>query len=71
MAFKERQRPLDEPCHGRRLFVGVQLDVGESGVIVDDRVGVVGADAGVGVHPAPRVLGAIAGDGVAGALEAQ
>jgi hypothetical protein len=35
---EEADRPLDEADDGRPALVGVQLGVGEAGVVVDDRV---------------------------------
>ena len=46
---EERQRALDEAGHGGGELVVVQLDVGQARVVVDDRVGVLPADAGLGV----------------------
>src|SRR5712691_4577292 len=62
---KEAERPLEEAGYRRRLLVVVELDVGEAGAVVDDRVRVVVADPGLDAPPAQR-LGAVAGDPVAG-----
>ncbi len=48
---EEGERPLDEAGDGRGFLVVVQLDVGEPGVVVDDRVRVVVADPRLGAHP--------------------
>jgi hypothetical protein len=61
---------LEEAGDGLRPFVSVQLDVGEPRV-VDDHVCVVVADARLGLHPAGRMVRAVAGDGVAGPQEAR
>ena len=47
-ATNQPERALDEGGDGRGLLVGVQLDVGQAGVVVDDRVSEVVADAGLG-----------------------
>ena len=67
---EEGERALDKAGHGRRPLVVVELDVGESRVVVDDRVRVVVADPRLGAHPAARALRAVAGDAVAGPQEA-
>ena len=68
---EEDERPLEEAGDGRRPLVVVQLDVGEPRVVVDDRVRVVVADPRPGLHPASRAVRAVAGDCVAGLLEAR
>ena len=52
-AVAERKRTLDEGCDGRGFLVGVELDIGEPGVVVDDRVRVVVADPRLGASPFP------------------
>ena len=47
----EGESALDEAVHGRCLFVVVDLDVGETGVVVDGRVRVVVADPGLRARP--------------------
>jgi hypothetical protein len=54
----------------RGAFVVVELDVGEPGVVVDDRVGVVVADPGLGAHPVAGTLRAVAGQLVPWSQEA-
>src|SRR6266511_248006 len=66
---EEGQRPVDEAGHGRCFLVLVELDVGEPGVIVDDRVRVVVADPRLHA-PTAQGLGSIAGDPMAGPQEA-
>ena len=66
----EGERPLEEAGHCRCPLVGVELDVGEPGVVVDDGVFVVVADAGLSVHPLARALRAVSSDGMAGPFEA-
>jgi hypothetical protein len=62
-----RKGASDEAGDGRGALVGVQLAVGQAGVVVDDRVREL-------VAPACALLGvglvAFAGDGMAGPLEA-
>ena len=48
---EEGERALDEAGDGRGRLVGVELDVGEPGVVVDDRVRVVVADPRLGPRP--------------------
>ena len=54
--------PGQERGDGRCVLVGEQLDVGQAGVVVDDRVREVVADAGAVGHPVAAALRAIAGD---------
>ena len=62
----EGERAFEEGDDGRCALVGVDLGVGEPGVVVDDRVHVVDA------VPVLAVLArAVAGDAVAGPLEAR
>jgi hypothetical protein len=68
---EEGERPIDEAGHGRRLLVSVEVDVGEPGVVVDDRVRVVVADPRFRTHPFARALRAIAGYPVAGPQESR
>jgi hypothetical protein len=68
---EERQGAFDKAGNGRGLLVVVELDVGQAGVVVDDRVRVVVADAGAGGHPVAIALGAIAGGAVPRAPEAR
>jgi hypothetical protein len=58
--------PLEEAGHGRGFLVWVELDVGQPGVVVDDRVAKSLADPGLGAHPAACALEAVAGDGMTG-----
>ena len=62
---------FDEGGHGRCFLVWVELDVGEAGVVVNDRVRVVVADSRLRAHPVARSPRAIAGDAVAGPQEAR
>jgi hypothetical protein len=59
-----------EGGHGCRFLVVVQLDIGQTAVVIDDRVGEVGADTCLGSHPVARALRAIAGHRVSWALKA-
>ena len=68
---KNAEGALDEAGHGQRELVAVQLDVGQARVVVDHRVGVVVADAGLGTHPGSVALRAVLGDGVPGPAEAR
>jgi len=60
------ERSLEERDHGRCFLVVVDLGVGEAGMVVDDRVHDVDA-----VEVSAVLAGAVAGDPVAGALEAR
>jgi hypothetical protein len=51
MWWRASSRPLDEAGDGCCLLVSVELDEGEPGVVVDDRVRVVVADPCVWTHP--------------------
>jgi hypothetical protein len=68
---EEDERALDEAGDRRCLLVGVELDVGEAGVVVDDRVREVVAEPRLRSHPLARALRAVAGNTVAGAQEAR
>ena len=61
-------RALEEGGDGGGFFVGEQLAVGQAAVVVDHGVEVVPAHQ---VAVVPGGLGAIAGDGVAGATKAR
>src|SRR4029453_8731378 len=63
---EEGERPRDEGRDGCGFLVRMQFDEGEPRVVVDDRVRVFVANSGLGAHPAPRLLRAVAGDSVAG-----
>jgi hypothetical protein len=71
MGGEERQGAFEEAGDGGGAFVVMQFDVGQPRVVVDDRVGVVVADAGVGMHPVAVALRAIAGGAVPGPTEAR
>ena len=70
MLREEGERPLDESGDGRGLLVGVELDVGEPRMVVDDRVREVVADPRFLPHPAATAMRAVAGDAVPGLAEA-
>jgi hypothetical protein len=53
---EEGERPLEEAGDGRCFLVVVELDVGESRVVVDDGVREVVADACVRSRPAAVAL---------------
>jgi hypothetical protein len=56
VALKPSQSALHECGDGRGALIGVQLDVGQAGVVVDDRVREVVANAGPIGHPAAAAL---------------
>jgi hypothetical protein len=64
-------RALEEAGDGGGAFVVMQFDVGQPRAVVDDRVGVIVADAGVGMHPVAVALRAIAGGAMSGPTEAR
>jgi hypothetical protein len=51
LAFEEGERSFDEAGDGLGVLVVVELDVGESGVLGDDRLREVGADSCLGAPP--------------------
>src|SRR5436305_278227 len=53
-----------KPVTVTAFFVIVELDEGEPGVVVDDRVRVVVADSRLRAHPAASAMRAVAGDAV-------
>ena len=70
MLGEEGERALDEAGDGCCSLVLVELDVGEPGVVVDDRVRVVVADPCLVTHPVAVALGAVAGRAVTRLQEA-
>src|SRR5579863_60742 len=62
MGLEPRQRASDERGDGRCALVLEQLDVRQSGMVVDDRVRVVVADPRSVGHPVAAALRAIASD---------
>ena len=66
-----QSRALDERRDGLGALVVVELDVGQSRVVVDDGVSEVIAPPSPGRHPVAAALGAVAGDGVPGPLKAR
>jgi hypothetical protein len=52
VALEEGECSLDEAGNGGRPLVVVELDIGEPGVVVDDRVREVVADPRLRAHPA-------------------
>jgi hypothetical protein len=71
MGGVEGKGTLDEAGNGDGLLVWVQLDVGQSGVVIDDRVGVVLSNAGFRAHPAAGSLRPVAGNAMPRPLEAR
>jgi hypothetical protein len=67
MGGEPRQGALDEAGDGAGALVGVQLDVGEAGVVIDDGVGELVAQPD---RPTRTAFSPVAGDGVAGAVKA-
>jgi hypothetical protein len=65
MSGEEGKRSFEEGDGGRGALVCVDLGVGETRVIVDDRMHEVVADPRLGAHPVAGALRAIAGDPVA------
>jgi hypothetical protein len=66
---EEGEGSFDEAGHGLGLLVGVELDVGEPRVVVDDRVREVVADPRLGAHPAAAVVRAVTRDPMTGPPE--